>query len=345
MRKITFVLSCISVLITALPILRSSIWWVRIFDYPRLQIAVLCLISVALIIIFLKNGIKKVVILLLVLLAFAYQLFYILPYAPFSALQAENYEGKKSASSFSILEANIKMDNRKAQEFLELVEKVNPDIIVITEPDKWWENKLKSLDDRYRYSIKEPRGNTYGMILYSRLKLEKEKVNYLVDKNIPSFYTKVILPDKQEFDLYTLHPKPPRPGTSTYKQDTEILLVGRKIRKAKRPAFVAGDLNDVGWSYTSQLFQQYSRMLDPRRGRGLFNTYNVFIPLFRYPLDHFFYSKHFGFIRLERLKAIGSDHYPMVIEVNLKSNKEFKNDLPKADQDDKDEVNETIGDQ
>jgi endonuclease/exonuclease/phosphatase (EEP) superfamily protein YafD len=108
------------------------------------------------------------------------------------------------------------------------------------------------------------------------------------------------------------------------------------------PSLVVGDLNDVGWSYTSQLFQKYSELLDPRIGRGLYNTYNVNIPLFRYPLDHFFYSSHFGFIGMKRLNAIGSDHYPMVLEVALNKAEEDKNNLPKADQDDKEEVKEII---
>ena len=47
---------------------------------------------------------------------------------------------------------------------------------------------------------------------------------------------------------------------------------------------------------------------------------------------------------MEKLKAIGSDHYPMLIEMNLKTNKEFMNGLPKADQKDKEQVEETIDD-
>lgn len=342
MRIFTYVVSFISIFTTVLPLLRVSLWWIRIFDYPRLQIAALCLISLTLIVIFLKKSTKRTTLFVFVCIAFAFQLFLILPYTSFSRVQAENYAGGESRSTFTILQANIKTDNKKVKEFLKLAAESKPDIIVITEPDMWWEKSLISLDQQYPYSIKKSLGNTYGMILYSRFLLKDEQINFLVDDDIPSFYTKIVLPDKQEFDLYTLHPKPPKPGSSTYERDTEILIVGRKIRQSGRPSLVVGDLNDVGWSYTSQLFQRYSRMLDPRRGRGLYNTYNVFIPLFRYPLDHFFYSKHFGFVRMEKLNAIGSDHYPMLIEINLKTGKEFSNGLPEADQDDKEEVKETI---
>jgi endonuclease/exonuclease/phosphatase (EEP) superfamily protein YafD len=180
------------------------------------------------------------------------------------------------------------------------------------------------------------------MILYSKLPLKEQEINFLVDDDIPSFYTKVTLPDGQTFDLYTLHPKPPKPGTPTYDRDTEILLIGRRIRKSDQPALVVGDLNDVGWSYTSSLFQRYSQMLDPRVGRGLYNTYSVSMPLFRYPLDHFFYSKHFGFVGLEKLQAFGSDHFPMLLKVNLQREKNYKDNLSKPGKADKEEVKETI---
>lgn len=342
MRIITLVLSFLSILITALPLIRSSHWWIRIFDYPRLQIAVLCLISLLLIFIFLKPDSNKTALLILVFLALGYQLFRIYPYTSFSPLQAANYDGKKNQGSFTIFEANIKMDNKKVKEFLALIAEVKPDIVVITEPNKWWQEQIQSLKKQYPYAIEEPRENTYGMLMYSKFPLKETEINYLVDKDIPSFFTKVVLPDNQEFDMYTLHPKPPKPGTPTYKKDTEILLVGDKIKSSDRPTIVVGDLNDVGWSYTSQLFQRYSRMLDPRVGRGLFNTYSVFVPLFRYPLDHVFYSKHFGFVKLDKLKAIGSDHYPVLLEVNLKTHEEFEIDLPKASKDDKKEVNKKL---
>jgi len=80
----------------------------------------------------------------------------------------------------------------------------------------------------------------------------------------------------------------PNPGTRSYERDAELLVVGRHIRRRGQPAIVAGDMNDVGWSRTSRLFQRYSGLLDPRRGRGLYNTYSTYIPLFRYPLDHSF---------------------------------------------------------
>jgi endonuclease/exonuclease/phosphatase (EEP) superfamily protein YafD len=94
------------------------------------------------------------------------------------------------------------------------------------------------------------------------------------------------------------------------------VIVGRAIREASdRPIVVAGDLNDVAWSPTSELFLRLSGLFDPRIGRGFYNSYNADEPVLRWPLDHVFHSGHFQIVDLQRLRNIGSDHFPMLIEL------------------------------
>ena len=55
---------------------------------------------------------------------------------------------------------------------------------------------------------------------------------------------------------------------------------------------------------------------DPRKGRGMFATFHAALPGLRFPLDHCFHSPGFRLVRLDVLPAIGSDHFPILIELD-----------------------------
>ena len=56
-------------------------------------------------------------------------------------------------------------------------------------------------------------------------------------------------------------------------------------------------------------------------GRGLFSTFHANHALLRYPLDHVFHSPDVALISLGRLGHVGSDHFPMRVEVALASDR------------------------
>lgn len=317
MRIFTIILCIVVLITTGLPIINTDEWWIRIFDFPRIQIAVLAFITIILSFIYInfKWSIKMPLIFIL-LISLVYQLHFVLVYTPLYKTQAKDSNQPITENSFTLMVSNILMENQEKELFHTLVNKINPDILLINEPNQAWATSIKKLEEDYQYSIKYPLGNTYGMILLSKLKLTESKVNFLVKNNIPSIFTKITLKSGTIIDFYGVHPEPPKPGTDTYERDTELLIISKKIRESENPTIVAGDMNDVGWSDTSKLFRKYSGLVDPREGRGLFNTYSVSLPLLRYPLDHIFYSKEFGLITLKKLEDVGSDHFPILLSLN-----------------------------
>ena len=116
-----------------------------------------------------------------------------------------------------------------------------------------------------------------------------------------------------------------------------------KWRTTKDPIIVAGDFNDVAWSHTTRLFQRTSRLLDPRVGRGFFNSYNAKLPLLRYPLDHLFSSDHFALVHLERMSYFGSDHFPILVVLNLEPEAAQEQEAPPPREGDAQEVREIMG--
>ena len=111
---------------------------------------------------------------------------------------------------------------------------------------------------------------------------------------------------------------------------------------AAEPVIVYGDLNDVAWSRTTRLFQKVSRLVDPRKGRGLYSTFHARWPFFRWPLDHVFFSDCFRLVDLRRLPYVGSDHFPVYVCLHLEPDAAAEQDAPTADAAERQEAKEKL---
>ena len=160
--------------------------------------------------------------------------------------------------------------------------------------------------------------------------------------DIPSSIPAFKLPSGAEFDFYGVHPSPQDQVSDHYEAGYRIAVDWEENKQKIQPVIVAGDLNDVGWSQTSKLFREYSQLPDPREGRGFYNTYSVFFPLFRYPLDHVFYTNDFGLVSFEKLEEIGSDHFPMWIELTFEPDASDPEEVENTDAEENAEVEEKI---
>jgi endonuclease/exonuclease/phosphatase (EEP) superfamily protein YafD len=343
MKKFIEVFGLLMVAFSLLPMIRTTNRWVRMLDFPRIQIALFLSLSLVIYLIFWFSPQPFPVIWIgALVLALVIQARMIFRFTPLARIEAVRNSAKEHPHAFSMMVANVRMENGHKQPFIKLVRENNPDLLLVNEPDQRWADQLKVLEKDYPYSVQNPLGNTYGMMLFSKLALHHSQVLYRVEQEIPSIHTQVELPSGERFDLYGVHPQPPTHSNDTEKREAELLMVGREVKKTGRPSIVAGDLNDVGWSISTNLFKKISGMLDPRIGRGFFNTYNVFVPFFRYPLDHIFYSPQFQLIDMKRLPAFGSDHFPILIRLCFSPGKAYKQPIEPASLEDKEIASQLI---
>lgn len=347
MKIILIMLALLLVTATALPLLRLDQWWIRIFDFPRGQITIAGIVLLAIYLYFWDTKhIYESVVLGLLVLAVGHQVVKMLPYTVLMPKQVLAAESPSDEANISLLVANVLMGNRKSEAFLDIVRKYDPDVILTVETDKWWEEALRSLEEEYPYTLKNPLDNTYGMLLYSRLEMIDPEIRFILKDSIPSMHTQVVLPSDDRVFMHFVHPDPPNPkyATETTKRDAELLILGRETAQRDRPTIIAGDFNDVAWSYTTSLFQKASGLLDPRVGRGMHNTYNAQNLLLRWPLDHVFHSDHFKLVHMERGPAWGSDHFPIFIELSLEPEAAAEQNEPVTNRTEGKQVDEKIED-
>lgn len=328
-RIVLFILGYFITGASLMPLIRNDNWVFRVFEYPRGQKLVLNLVVL---VSFLFVGdfsrLHDVIFVALLSANAAYLAYQVYPYTLLAKRQMKGTRKRASGKHVKLLVCNVYQDNREAERCLSTIRNEDPDIIILVETDKWWKSALSVLEESYPHRVLKPLDNTYGMLLYSRFELIDPAVKYLVEKGIPSIHTRVKLPAGDLFFLYCLHPQPPVPQENprSTERDAELLMIAREAKACSLPVIVAGDLNDVAWSYTSELFMKVSGLLDPRRGRGFFNTFHARHWFLRWPLDHVFCSAHFQLVDLKRLPDIGSDHFPIFIGLSLNREARHRNE-------------------
>jgi endonuclease/exonuclease/phosphatase (EEP) superfamily protein YafD len=344
LRTLVFVLAAIAATGTALSLLTSYRWYIRMWDFPRVALILFAALALVLAVPVLAGWVRTAVVVAM-LVVIGWQGFRIYPYTPLAkpevAQAVISKENCISAFSFNVLQTN-----RDYARTISLIDREDPDIVLLLETDGLWEDALKPVIDRYPHRLSAPLDNLYGLILLSRLPVEDAEITWLIDKETPSVFATMQTSAGMRFRYIGLHPRPPQPGEDTEKRDGEIAIAARHAKLTKLPVLAMGDFNDVAWSRTSQMFKRIGGYLDPRVGRGLFATFPANLPGLRWPLDHIFMSPDFTLLDMKVLENVGSDHLPVIARVCLapRAAKVLNDDPETPDADDHKDMHDAIRD-
>ncbi len=331
---IQIILAWLLIVATILPFVKNDYWIFRILEYPRYQKLILVLtVLVSMLITNVYNtAYGKFPILLLGACA-CYLVYKIFPYTVLYKKEMINTEADDPSNQIKLFTANVYQDNKDYKAVLSQIRSADADVIFLLETNSAWEQEMDVLLQEYPNTLKAPLPNTYGLLFYSRLPIIEGSVKRLVEDDVPSIEAIIELPGKQQIKVFGLHPKPPVPGedTKSTSKDKELMKVAFKIKEEKLPVIVMGDLNDVAWSYVTELFRKTSELLDPRRGRGFYSTFSANHWFMRFPLDYVFCSNHFTLIQMKRLSHNGSDHFPMLSHFKYAPKLKSLQEKPEAD--------------
>ncbi len=322
LRYLLAALGALALLLTLVSVVPSDEWWVQALGFPRLQTLV---VLTVLLLGWLALGwpahrrVRRGLLLGLGA-GMGVQAFFLWPYLPFAPKDVPGAPATATAR-ISILVMNVLIKNRQGERLRQLVKSVQPDVLLTLEPDAWWAQALRPLQPDYPYRVELPRDDAYGMILYSRLPLADTQVQNLLQRGVPSIRTRLRLPDGRQVTFFGIHPTPPIPDDAypdgVGLRGKALQQVTDAVRQNERPTIVAGDFNDVSWSSTIHQLTREGELHDVSLGRGLYNTFSARSTLMRWPLDHFFVSEPFQVVELKRLPDVGSDHFPLYIELAL----------------------------
>ncbi len=297
--------------------------WIRMWDYPRGQILILLILTVPGVGYWvctnsgpLGYGLSMLTVSSIVLLCWE-----IFPYTTLSRKETPTASATGQQNGIRLLSSNVLMENRDYGRLCAYITQESPDVLVVLEVDPAWLSALASVTAAYPHRFEHPLDNRYGMAIYSRFAVRSGGIRFLLRDDLPSAKLELVLPDDRLITLYVVHPPPPAPGEApdSIARDAELAIIAQEAHADPHPSIVLGDLNDVAWSHSTRLFQRLGTMCDPRIGRGMFNSYHAGHWWMRWPLDHVFLSPHFSLQFMHLGPAIGSDHFPVVVDCVLES--------------------------
>ncbi|MHA6249565.1 endonuclease/exonuclease/phosphatase family protein [Pontibacter sp. CAU 1760] len=310
------------VLITLLSLIYDvRFWFLKALDFPRLQTLIALLVTLVLFLLLNRTWHRWAFALLAGMgVSIVLQAYHIFPYTPLASKAVPSATAANEANSFSLLLANVWMQNKSAAQLLDMISENQPDLVLAMETNERWIKQLQPLENQYPHKVLYPLDNTYGMALYSKLPLQDTEIKFLNHEKVPSIHTSVKLRNGKQFVLHAVHPVPPKPSEhpdNVGEKEVALVKLGKIVTSRQGPTVVAGDFNDVAWSKTSKLFGQSSRLHDVRIGRGLYNSFDATSFIFRWPLDHAYVSGEFKVIELKRFPAFGSDHFPIYLHLSF----------------------------
>jgi len=156
--------------------------------------------------------------------------------APVEVVKARFASGTRDPSCFTVLGLNVYQHNRNYAATRALIEREQPDILLLMETDQPWIEALTPTLSSYPARLLRPIGNTYGLVFASRLPVTSMRTENIIDRDTPTVYAQLSTRDGQPFDYVGLHPRPPLPGQDTTLRDRKIEHAALRIADNHVPA-------------------------------------------------------------------------------------------------------------
>lgn len=316
-------LAAVIVFLTLLPLSPSNAWWVRMWEFPRLHLAVAAFV-VLLLSIFAWRGARGWIAVAM-LAVIAWQGSWAWPYAPWAAEQVEIDGAIDGGTAPLLLALNVLQSNDGKDEIRAYLDRVDADLVLLMETDRAWADALAPVLDRYETRIERVADDNYGMILATRLPVDRAELIELAYEHIPHPAPVAVVElriDGAPMLFTGVHPPPPIPRFSRAERDRQTAIAARVARVDGVPAIAMGDFNDVAWSRSSQVFREQGDYLDPRAGRGIMASFKADSMIMRFPIDQGLVTDGVEVEGFEIGEDVGSDHFPILMRVRPTPNGE-----------------------
>lgn len=217
-----------------------------------------------------------------------------------------------SNSEIKIIHVNLLVGNNNYQETINLIKANHPHVISFQEATFSWVQVLKEKLQEYKFICKTI-NSPFDICVATLIPVVEQSVFYLPNSNVPAIYIKSKV-NNIYLSFVFVHPKPPFNQSFFEQRNSYFNQLIDKIKDYENLLLV-GDLNITQWS---PIYHNLERKLNLKNTlSGFDNTWPTFFPFPIFQLDHILISQNLKLINSQVLENVGSDHLPIMSEINL----------------------------
>lgn len=227
------------------------------------------------------------------------------------------YIGEPEAAgreTLSLLLANVYLDNGDAKPLIDIVEREDPDLILVLELTPGYREQLKALDATYPHTVADVRHDPYGIGLWSRRPLNASAVLATPPRDLPSLTVDIDF-DGAPLTVVSTHPSQPLGNANYAARNLQLAAIGDLVAATPGSVVLAGDLNISMWAANYRAFESRSNLVNARHGFGILPTWPTDLPFAMIPIDHALVSSDLAVIDTRIPGDVGSDHLPLFVEI------------------------------
>jgi endonuclease/exonuclease/phosphatase (EEP) superfamily protein YafD len=217
------------------------------------------------------------------------------------------------SASFRAAAINVWYRNHEFHRVADFVACEQPDLLLLAEVTDEWEAALAGLAERYphRFSTRGTPRFT-GLLLLSRWPMQAAVLPNFSDAE-PAI-TATLSIDERRIVVLAVHPSWPMSAQCTRLRDAQLAMIGDYARARDGPLLVLGDLNISPFSPVLRRLLAGGRLRSAAQGFGWQPTWPIFLPPAGIQIDHALVSPEIRVVDFRRGKAVGSDHWPIIID-------------------------------
>ena len=216
-----------------------------------------------------------------------------------------------------VMNFNLLSSNESYADVIEYIGTVDADLVVLHEASRPWEVAIDTADLGYQVIRARSENLIFGTLILVRGS-DLTALSYGFAATSPRAVELSFSPEgwDERVEVLVTHPLAPTDQERAALRDAQLSFAAEWAAGREGPFFVVGDLNATPWSWAFRKLKAAGSLHNSQDGFGLQATFPANAsPLLRVPIDHLLYSDGLG-VR-ERLlgPALGSDHFPLIIDL------------------------------